>query len=310
MVSERQTFFSQLSRKRFCPIQSKASHLATSVPLSFSRQPFSATDSPRSVVDVRSNSLNVCQNGSLYTCGDRRILQKEEETLSDKSTGAARLEEVLISICNRCRVFSVSQQCRPMPPAPRRSRRRRTSRRCETSSPCRRTRTVSTVTSGVPPTSTPPLALSSASRARASCESRFAVHSLKAGRINLSFKPFLIERTHRRGLTPPHRVKSISMASFTCEEIEFLRSRGNSVSQRETNLHHISVHDDLRHIYLMDSTAGKCGWLCTMQTFRPRPKTSRNSKTFWRPSTRRSGTCLSLSSQSFPIKSNQISPLI
>lgn len=33
----------------------------------------------------------------------------------------------------------------------------------------------------------------------------------------------------RRGLTPPHRVKSISMASFTSEEIEFLKSRGNEV---------------------------------------------------------------------------------
>lgn len=33
----------------------------------------------------------------------------------------------------------------------------------------------------------------------------------------------------RRGLTPPHRVKSISMASFTPEEIEFLKSRGNEV---------------------------------------------------------------------------------
>ncbi|XP_046648634.1 arf-GAP domain and FG repeat-containing protein 1-like [Daphnia pulicaria] len=30
-----------------------------------------------------------------------------------------------------------------------------------------------------------------------------------------------------RGLTPPHRVKSISMASFTPEEIDFLKSRGN-----------------------------------------------------------------------------------
>ena len=33
----------------------------------------------------------------------------------------------------------------------------------------------------------------------------------------------------RRGLTPPHRVKSISMASFTPEEIDFLKSRGNEV---------------------------------------------------------------------------------
>ncbi|XP_012549979.2 arf-GAP domain and FG repeat-containing protein 1 isoform X2 [Bombyx mori] len=30
-----------------------------------------------------------------------------------------------------------------------------------------------------------------------------------------------------RGLTPPHRVKSISMATFTPEEIEFIKSRGN-----------------------------------------------------------------------------------
>ncbi|XP_043231282.1 arf-GAP domain and FG repeat-containing protein 1-like isoform X2 [Amphibalanus amphitrite] len=30
-----------------------------------------------------------------------------------------------------------------------------------------------------------------------------------------------------RGLTPPHRVKSISMASFSAEEIEFIKQRGN-----------------------------------------------------------------------------------
>ena len=34
----------------------------------------------------------------------------------------------------------------------------------------------------------------------------------------------------RRGLNPPHRVKSISMTSFTPEEMEFLKSRGNDVS--------------------------------------------------------------------------------
>ncbi len=33
----------------------------------------------------------------------------------------------------------------------------------------------------------------------------------------------------RRGLNPPHRVKSISMTSFTPEEMEFLKSRGNDV---------------------------------------------------------------------------------
>lgn len=36
----------------------------------------------------------------------------------------------------------------------------------------------------------------------------------------------------RRGLTPPHRVKSISMATFTPEEIEFIRGRGNDFCRR------------------------------------------------------------------------------
>lgn len=33
--------------------------------------------------------------------------------------------------------------------------------------------------------------------------------------------------TYRRGLTPPHRVKSISMATFTPDELEFIRTHGN-----------------------------------------------------------------------------------
>lgn len=33
----------------------------------------------------------------------------------------------------------------------------------------------------------------------------------------------------RRGLTPPHRIKSISMASFSPQEMEFLQSHGNEV---------------------------------------------------------------------------------
>ncbi|KAK3791899.1 hypothetical protein RRG08_026801 [Elysia crispata] len=32
-----------------------------------------------------------------------------------------------------------------------------------------------------------------------------------------------------RGLNPPHRVKSISMASFTPEEMDFLKSHGNEL---------------------------------------------------------------------------------
>lgn len=36
----------------------------------------------------------------------------------------------------------------------------------------------------------------------------------------------------RRGLTPPHRVKSISMATFTGEEIDLLRNRGNEYCRK------------------------------------------------------------------------------
>ena len=35
---------------------------------------------------------------------------------------------------------------------------------------------------------------------------------------------------HRRGLNPPQRVKSISMTSFTPQEIENLQGQGNEVS--------------------------------------------------------------------------------
>ena len=30
-----------------------------------------------------------------------------------------------------------------------------------------------------------------------------------------------------RGINPPHRIKSISMSSFTADEVEFLRNKGN-----------------------------------------------------------------------------------
>lgn len=39
---------------------------------------------------------------------------------------------------------------------------------------------------------------------------------------------FLINFICRRGLTPPHRVKSISMATFTQEEVELIKNRGNN----------------------------------------------------------------------------------
>ncbi|XP_017773853.1 PREDICTED: arf-GAP domain and FG repeat-containing protein 1 isoform X3 [Nicrophorus vespilloides] len=42
----------------------------------------------------------------------------------------------------------------------------------------------------------------------------------------------IAQRRPRRGLTPPHRVKSISMATFTQEEIDLLRTRGNDYCQK------------------------------------------------------------------------------
>lgn len=36
----------------------------------------------------------------------------------------------------------------------------------------------------------------------------------------------------RRGITPPHRVKSISMAAFTAEEIDTIRNKGNDYCQK------------------------------------------------------------------------------
>lgn len=38
---------------------------------------------------------------------------------------------------------------------------------------------------------------------------------------------FVFRFANRRGLTPPHRVKSISMATFTGDEIDFLKNHGN-----------------------------------------------------------------------------------
>lgn len=36
----------------------------------------------------------------------------------------------------------------------------------------------------------------------------------------------------RRGITPPHRVKSISMATFTTEEIDSIRNKGNDYCRK------------------------------------------------------------------------------
>lgn len=34
---------------------------------------------------------------------------------------------------------------------------------------------------------------------------------------------------YRRGLNPPHRVKSINMSTFTQDEVEFMKTHGNQV---------------------------------------------------------------------------------
>lgn len=47
-----------------------------------------------------------------------------------------------------------------------------------------------------------------------------------------STKHYIIVFSSSRGLTPPHRVKSISMASFTPEEVELVKSRGNDVCRQ------------------------------------------------------------------------------
>ena len=50
----------------------------------------------------------------------------------------------------------------------------------------------------------------------------------------MAFITFHLMRQHvknyRRGLNPPHRLKSISMTTFTDAEIESLRAGGNEVS--------------------------------------------------------------------------------
>lgn len=54
--------------------------------------------------------------------------------------------------------------------------------------------------------------------------------------------------THRRGLNPPHRVKSISMASFNQEEMDFMKTHGNDVSTSALLLSYW-FSNSLKHIY-------------------------------------------------------------
>lgn len=47
---------------------------------------------------------------------------------------------------------------------------------------------------------------------------------------NIPFNAPTSHKPYRRGLNPPHRLKSISMTTFTDAEIESLRGGGNEVS--------------------------------------------------------------------------------
>lgn len=64
------------------------------------------------------------------------------------------------------------------------------------------------------------------SRVQESCKSKLEATFLRMYCLHISC---FSQMNSRRGLTPPHRVKSISMASFTPEEIEFLKNHGNEV---------------------------------------------------------------------------------
>ena len=44
--------------------------------------------------------------------------------------------------------------------------------------------------------------------------------------------PYSLSFPSSRGITPPHRIKSISMSAFSAEEVEFVRSRGNLWAQK------------------------------------------------------------------------------
>nr|XP_012136360.1 PREDICTED: arf-GAP domain and FG repeat-containing protein 1 isoform X3 [Megachile rotundata] len=58
-----------------------------------------------------------------------------------------------------------------------------------------------------------------------------------------------------RGLTPPHRVKSISMATFTQEEIDFIKERDTKDEQKMKDL--MSAKYELKRYYLDPSMANQ-----------------------------------------------------
>ncbi|CAH1395819.1 unnamed protein product [Nezara viridula] len=62
----------------------------------------------------------------------------------------------------------------------------------------------------------------------------FDCHQRGPTYVNVTIGSFICTRCSGllRGLTPPHRVKSISMATFTSEEIELLKCRGNEYCRK------------------------------------------------------------------------------
>ncbi|CAH1115574.1 unnamed protein product [Psylliodes chrysocephalus] len=105
-----------------------------------------------------------------------------------------------------------------------------------------------------------------------------------------------------RGITPPHRVKSISMATFTNEEIDILKSRGNdycrqvwlglyegtppSTNGDETSIRDFMIEKYEKRRYYLDPVnvkpveeckAPKINGIQVLPTQRPRPEVNRNN---------------------------------
>ena len=84
-----------------------------------------------------------------------------------------------------------------------------------------------------------------------------------SGRNDLSFDVCVILTPCRRGLNPPHRVKSISMTTFSDAEIKQLKEGGNEVSlPSQTNMylslpaqHSTTQHNTIQHNTTQHNTA-------------------------------------------------------
>lgn len=70
--------------------------------------------------------------------------------------------------------------------------------------------------------------------------------------------------THRRGLNPPHRVKSISMTTFTHQEIEFLQKHSNEVL---CTLYSKGLSSTIFHIVKQYFLSFSCLWFWLILAF-------------------------------------------